>query len=415
MAPRTIKSSSLREVAILTQNENSKYEIYSYRWVVLILFMFVGAMTQIIWITFAPIMNEVASYYNVNSDTILLLAASFMIIYIPVNFPASWLIEKNGLKWGTGIGVILTGVFGFLRAFTGSNFILLMLCQVMVAVGQPFVLNSFTKLAVNWFPQEEKVTATGLGTMALFIGIIIAMFVTYPLYSLYGIEFVLLVYGIFSLISMLLYLLLVKDKPRKPPNEYIRDETVQSKPFKELFKNRDFNLLLVLLFCGLGIFNALLSAIDDIFIRFSPDSGIIGGLVLIGGIFGAFLLSSLSDKLGKRKIFLNLALIISVPLSLLLEFSDIFILTLILAFAFGFILVPALPVGLTYGAEITYPISEEISNGILMMFGQLGGIILLIMPDMILFAFVFGIAAIISLLMKDSDAYPRKSVHSVEA
>ncbi|PWI46694.1 MFS transporter [Candidatus Heimdallarchaeota archaeon B3_Heim] len=415
MAPRTIKSISLREVAILTQNESIKYEIYSYRWIILILFMFVGAMTQIIWITFAPIMNEVASYYNVDSDTILLLAASFMIIYIPVNFPASWLIEKNGLKWGTGIGVILTGVFGFLRAFTGSNFILLMLCQVMVAVGQPFVLNSFTKLAVNWFPQEEKVTATGLGTMALFIGIIIAMFVTSPLYSLMGIEFVLLVYGVFSLISMLLYLLLVKDKPQKPPNEYIRDETIHSKPIKELFRNRDFNLLLVLLFCGLGIFNALLSAIDDIFIRFSPDSGIIGGLLLIGGIFGAFLLSSLSDKLGKRKIFLNIALTISVPLSLLLEFSDIFILTLILAFVFGFILVPALPVGLTYGAEITYPISEEISNGILMMFGQLGGIILLIMPDMILFAFVFGIAAIISLLMKDSDAYPRKSVYSVEA
>lgn len=407
MASRTFKSHSLREVAILSQNENSKYEVYSYRWIILILFMFVGAMTQIIWITFAPITNEVASYYNTDSETILLLAASFMIIYIPVNFPASWLIEKNGLKWGTGIGVILTGVFGFLRAFTGSNFILLLLCQVLVAAGQPFVLNSFTKLAVNWFPQDEKVTATGLGTMALFIGIIIAMFVTYPLYSLYGIEFVLLVYGTFSLISMLLYLLFVKDKPQKPPNEYIRDETVPSKPLKELFYNRDFNLLLILLFCGLGVFNALLSAIDDIFIQFSPDSGIIGGLLLIGGILGAFLLSSLSDKLGKRKIFLNLALIISVPLSLLLEFSDIFILTLILAFVFGFILVPALPVGLTYGAEITYPISEEISNGTLMMFGQLGGIILLIMPDMILFAFVFGIAAIISLLLKDSDAYPR--------
>ncbi|MFX1547931.1 MAG: MFS transporter, partial [Promethearchaeota archaeon] len=102
----------------MEKNENSSFEIFPYRWIVLVLFMFVAILTQIIWITFAPIMNEVASYYNVNTDAILLLAASFMIIYIPVNFPACWLIEKYGLKWGTGIGVILTGIFGFLRAFT---------------------------------------------------------------------------------------------------------------------------------------------------------------------------------------------------------------------------------------------------------------------------------------------------------
>ncbi|MFX1517970.1 MAG: MFS transporter [Promethearchaeota archaeon] len=373
--------------------------------------MFVGILTQIIWITFAPIMNEVTSYYNVSSEAILLLAASFMIIYIPVNFPACWLIEKYGLKWGTGIGVTLTGIFGFLRAFTGTNFLLLLLCQIMVAIGQPFVLNSFTKLAVNWFPEEEKATATGLGTMALFIGIIITMIATYPLYSMNGIEFVLLAYGLLALLSMVLYLLFVRDKPSQPPNPYSREKTFETKGMTNLFNNRDFNLLILLFFIGLGIFNALLSAIDDIFIRFSPDTGIIGGLIIFGGILGAVILSSLSDKLRKRKIFLNVAFIVSTPLALLLGFTSTgdFILTVILAFIFGFILVPALPVGLTYAAEITHPIPEESSNGVLMMFGQLGGIIFLIMPDMILFAGVFGIAAILSLLMKDSDTYQEKN------
>ncbi|MFX0152764.1 MAG: MFS transporter [Candidatus Hodarchaeota archaeon] len=395
----------------MMKSENYSFVAFPYRWIVLVLFMFVAILTQIIWITFAPIMNEVASYYNVSSDAILLLAASFMIIYIPVNFPACWLIEKYGLKWGTGIGVILTGIFGFLRAFTGTNFLFLLLCQIMVAIGQPFVLNSFTKLAVNWFPEEEKVTATGLGTMALFIGIIIVMMATYPLYEINGIEFVLLVYGLLSFISMVLYLLFVKDKPLQPPNPYFREKIFQTKGIKNLFKNRDFNLLVFLLFAGLGIFNALLSAIDDIFSRFSPNTGIIGGLIIVGGIFGAVILSSLSDKLGKRKIFLNVGLIVSTPLALLLGVTGAgdFVFTIIIAFIFGFILVPALPVGLTYAAEITHPVPEESSNGVLMMFGQLGGIIFLIMPDMILFAGVFGIAAIVSLLMKDSDAYKVKN------
>jgi len=395
----------------MEKTEQASYIIFPYRWIVLLLFMFVAILTQIIWITFAPIMNEVTGYYNVSSDTILLLAASFMIIYIPVNFPACWLIERYGLKWGTGIGVILTGVFGFLRAFTGPNFLFLLFCQIMVAIGQPFILNSFTKVAVNWFPEEEKATATGLGTMALFIGIIIVMVGTYPLYEFNGIEFVLLIYGLLSLISMILYLLLVKDKPSQPPNPYFREKKLQTKGIKTLFKNRDFNFLVFLLFAGLGIFNALLSAIDDIFSRFSPDTGIIGGLIIFGGIFGAVILSSVSDKFGKRKIFLNIGLIISTPLAFLLGVTGAndFVLTILLAFLFGFILVPALPIGLTYAAEITHPIPEESSNGILMMFGQIGGILFLIMPDMILFAGVFGIAAIVSLLMKDSDTYKGKN------
>ncbi|WP_455141452.1 MFS transporter [Candidatus Hodarchaeum mangrovi] len=395
----------------MEKTEHVSFVIFPYRWIVLLLFMFVAILTQIIWITFAPIMNEVTGYYNVSSDTILLLAASFMIIYIPVNFPACWLIEKYGLKWGTGIGVILTGIFGFLRAFTGPNFLFLLFCQIMVAIGQPFILNSFTKVAVNWFPEEEKATATGLGTMALFIGIIIVMIATYPLYEVNGIEFVLLVYGLLSLISMILYLLFVKDKPSQPPNPYFREKILQTKGIRTLFKNRDFNFLVFLLFAGLGIFNALLSAIDDIFSRFSPDTGIIGGLIIFGGIFGAVILSSLSDKIGKRKIFLNVGLIVSTPLAFLLGVTGAsdFILTILLAFLFGFILVPALPVGLTYAAEITHPIPEESSNGVLMMFGQIGGIIFLIVPDMILFAGVFGIAAIVSLLMKDSDAYKGKN------
>jgi MFS family permease len=395
----------------MEKNENISFVIFPYRWIVLLLFMFVAIMTQINWITFAPIMNEVASYYNVGSDTILLLAASFMIIYIPVNFPACWLIEKKGLKWGTGIGVTLTGIFGLLRAFTGTNFLFLLLCQIMIAIGQPFVLNSFTKLAVNWFPEEEKVTATGLGTMALFIGIIIAMIATYPLYEIFGIEFVLLIYGLLSLISMVLYLIFVRDRPLQPPNSYFREKSFQTKGMKSLFENRDFKLLIFLLFAGLGIFNALLSAIDDIFSRFSPETGMIGAMIIVGGIFGAVIISSLSDKLGKRVIFLNVALIVSTPLVLLLGLTGAgdFTLTLILAFIFGFILVPALPIGLTYAAEITHPVPEESSNGVLMMFGQLGGIIFLIIPDMIIFAGILGIAAIVSFLMKDSDTYKVKN------
>ena len=122
----------------MVDKQGKTYEVYRYRWTILLLFMFVALMTQVNWITFAPIMNELAEDYDVSTDAILLLTVSYMIVYIIMNFPATWAIDKYGLKWGTGFGVILTGVFGMGRAFAGSNYSLLLFMQVMTAIGQPF-------------------------------------------------------------------------------------------------------------------------------------------------------------------------------------------------------------------------------------------------------------------------------------
>ena len=135
---------------------DEKYTTEAYRWVVLLLFMFTTIMNQMNWITFAPMMNDVAELYGVSPDTILyLLTASFMIVYVFMNYPATWAIDKYGLKWGTGIGVIFTGVFGLLRAFS-PNFAVLAFAQIMIGVGQPFLLNSFTKVAIIGSPRTRR-------------------------------------------------------------------------------------------------------------------------------------------------------------------------------------------------------------------------------------------------------------------
>lgn len=41
--------------------------------------------------------------------------------------------------------------------------------------------------------------------------------------------------------------------------------------------------------------------------------------------------------------------------------------------ALGFFLLPILPVGYSFGSELTYPISETMSNGVLSLFAQLAG------------------------------------------
>ncbi|MHA1441994.1 MAG: MFS transporter [Candidatus Heimdallarchaeota archaeon] len=412
-----------------TKSEVSEYKAYKYRWVVLILFMFVGAVTQLIWVTYGTIIDESAGFFGVDELWIVVLALVFMVVYIPVNFLACWVIDKLGLKWGTGIGVILTGVFGFLRAFAlfGPNFWLLLVFHIMCAVGQPFVMNSFTKLASTWFPQSEKTMASGLGTMSLFVGVLIAFLVPPLAVNKYGvgpaITWITWIFGIVALVAMVLYLIFVRNKPPTPPNAYAdKTKALAVEGTRSMFKKKDFNLLFVIILIGAGAFNAI-SAVLDVIFEYpigAPQPGIIGALIIGGGTFGAFIFSTLSDHFQKRKPFLIMALVAGAILLPLLYFIQIDSARFAISFFLGFFLVSALPVGLTYAAELTYPLPEETSNGIMMWIGQISGIILLacimvtdiinesgslMFINIIVLTALFVVGIVLSFFMKDLDAH----------
>ena len=95
--------------------EQISFKVYGYRWIVLLAFMFVVAVNQLLWITFAPITGNAATYYGVSDLSIGLLSMSFMIVYIVISIPASWVIDTYGIRVAVGIGAALTGVFGLVR------------------------------------------------------------------------------------------------------------------------------------------------------------------------------------------------------------------------------------------------------------------------------------------------------------
>jgi MFS family permease len=156
----------------------SEYRIYRRRWLMLAVYMLMVAVNQLLWITFAPITGDSAGYYGVTDLQIGILSMCFMIVYIVVSIPASWIIDKYGIRKGVGIGAVFTGVFGLVRGLAGPDYRLVLIAQVGIAVGQPFILNAITRLASKWFPMEERATASGLGTLAMYIGILGGMILT---------------------------------------------------------------------------------------------------------------------------------------------------------------------------------------------------------------------------------------------
>jgi MFS family permease len=134
----------------------------------------------------------------------------------------------------------------------------------------------------------------------------------------------------------------------------------------------------------LGAFNAVTTWIEPILGSRSfsiTQAGITGGMMIAGGILGALVIPLLSDHYRKRKPFIILALV-GATLGLIgITYSMNYGLLLAVAFILGFFLLSAGPIGFQYGAEITYPAPEGTSNGLLLMMGQISGILFILGMD----------------------------------
>ena len=158
--------------------EETIFKVYKYRWVMLSVYMLIVIVNQLLWITFAPITTDATRFYGVSDIQIGMLSMCFMIVFIIVSIPASWIIDTYGIRIGVGIGAVLTRVFGMMRGLAGPNYDMVLIAQIGIAVGQPFLLNAITKMAARWFPLGERATAAGLGTLAMYIGVLVGMLLT---------------------------------------------------------------------------------------------------------------------------------------------------------------------------------------------------------------------------------------------
>ncbi len=283
---------------------------------------------------------------------------------------------------GCGIGAVLTAIFGFLRFLAGPDYLLMLIFTIGLAIGQPFIMNSITKLSGNWFPKSERTTATGLGTLSMFVGILLGVLLTPFIIIGNDLSPMLLIYGILSLVIGALFVIFAKSRPLTPPtSEPISEKVLMGEGLKKLFTNKSFLILVFLYFIGLGIFNMITTYIQAILIPSvygDTFAGIVGGIMLFGGILGAIILSALSDKFQKKVVLMIISLAIAAISLFVFTFVTDEISLMLTAFLFGFGLLGAAPIALEYAVDITKPVPEASSNGILMMVGQIGGIIFIL-------------------------------------
>ncbi|MBN2077316.1 MAG: MFS transporter [Spirochaetes bacterium] len=395
-----------------------QYRAYGYRWVVLGLYFLITAAIEIQWLTFAPIAREARAAYGATALEIDLLALLFLVMFILFCIPASLIIDRYGIRAGIGIGAALTGVFAMAKGIFAGSYAMMVASQVGLGIAQPFILNAVTRVAVKWFPLGERATAVGLGTLAQFVGFIVVNVATPHMVGSAGgvpvLGGMLMTWGVVSAVIAAAFLAFMREAPPTPPSEEGAGERLLSREgLRHIFSNRDMVIVLFLFMIGLGMFNAVTMVIDQVceIKGFTTEqTGMIMGAMFLAGIVGALVLPALSDRLRRRKAFLVVAMACMTPGLAGMTFAVDYGLMVASAAVMGFFLLGAAgPIGFQYAAEVSFPAPESLSQGIILLAGQVSGIVFVVgmnlagmIPFMVVFIVLAGVNVLLALWLRES-------------
>lgn len=158
------------------QHEIRAVKVYKRRWIVLVIYILLAAVSTFQWIEYSIITNIITKYYGVSSLAVDWTSIMFMAIYTPLIIPATYIIDKKvnpplkswyvtiklcnkfkGVRVGMLIACVGTGLGTILKVFSVRTdmFWLVLVCQAILAATQTLILGLPPKLAALWFGPNQ--------------------------------------------------------------------------------------------------------------------------------------------------------------------------------------------------------------------------------------------------------------------
>jgi predicted MFS family arabinose efflux permease len=343
------------------------------RWVILAGYALLTACTQFLWLAYAPITTQTHLIMGVSEGAVGDLAGIFPLVYVILALPAGrWLDARFGRA--LGLGAALTGAGGLVRLAGPSSYGWAIAGQFVIAVGQPFVLNSITKVAGRYFPSRERTTAVSIGSVALFAGILGAVLSGGPLLDAGGLTLLLRVQAATAVLAAG-WVLAVS----RTPAAYPGDPSV-AVSLRWLRRDRFMWLLAGLLFVGMGVFNAVATWLDSILTHFGHGaaSGYLIAIMTVGGMAGGALLPGIVARRDQRRGMLEVAVVVTGAAFAAIAAIHNPVLGGIVLFVAGFFLLAGLPVVLDWSESYAGPERAGGAAGFLLLSGNLGGVVLVL-------------------------------------
>ena len=341
------------------------------RWLVLAGYGLLAASTQLLWLTFAPITTQTARLMHVSSGATGDLAVIFPFVYIVLGLPTGrWL--DGSFRRALTTGAALTAAGALIRLTVPDSFAVQLAGQIVIAAGQPLVLNAITKIAAQHFPPGERATAISLGSVSLFLGILAAVLMGGPLLDAGGLRLLLVVQAVPAVVAAVWVLLALRTPPAYP------DNPSTSVALGWLRRDRFMWVLAGLLFVGMGIYNAVATWLETILDHFHEGStaGNLVALMTFAGILGAAILPPVIAARNRRRAMLLVATGLSGLCFLVIAARHGVAWVAVCLFVEGFVLMTSLPVTLDWSELHAGPERQGGAVGFLMLAGNLGGVVL---------------------------------------
>lgn len=143
------------------QEEKLETRLFWRRFAVLAVFSLYSLVNAFQWIQYSIITNVFTEYYGVGNSDVDWLSIVYMVAYVPLIFPATWLLDRRGLRLTALLGAGLNCAGAWLKCASVSpeRFGVTVAAQVVCAVAQVFILGLPSRLASVWFGPQEVSTA----------------------------------------------------------------------------------------------------------------------------------------------------------------------------------------------------------------------------------------------------------------
>lgn len=165
----------LPEYAITREEkeEGDVLHVYKRRWYMLFPYCVANMLCEMAEFTFAAIQDKAVIYYGVSNATVSSMIVVSFIICTVLLLVAAFAADRFGMAkiHFLGISLILAGSLIRVFAWKSSLFWVAFVSQIFVGIGFPFIVDStMTLIASNWFPENERATASSAAFVAMVAG-----------------------------------------------------------------------------------------------------------------------------------------------------------------------------------------------------------------------------------------------------
>ncbi|OQR78635.1 putative MFS-type transporter C09D4.1-like, partial [Tropilaelaps mercedesae] len=221
-------------------------------------------------------------YYSVSDEAVNWTALIYCAAYVPLIFPASWIMEKRGLRFSICLGAFGTALGSCIKAFSASSnlFWLLMIGQTIVACSQIFILSVPPRLAAVWFSPQEVSKACAFGVFGNQLGIALGFQIPTilvpnsddPVVVSKNLQTLFTTVALVTVGVLFAVFLFFREKPPLPPNKsrLVEIPSDFGITIRQLASNRSYLLLLVSYGINTGTFYTISTLLSQMTGKYYP-------------------------------------------------------------------------------------------------------------------------------------------------